>query len=1014
MKASLFPKLSLLTACVIAGSVNAANYAWDFFENAQPPAYLTVTNGQVAPSTLHYKDGKQALYWQFEPKGRLVFAQNLDFSQNDDILPQTFMLWLYNDKALKQPLQFAFEQNGQVKKSFKINLDFVGWRGIAVPFRDMQGEKVTNLDKLVIQAPDEAGSLYLDQLLFNVPVDNRYPIPDYQADFVNPTASTAVNKNWNGLLMYDQMLSKNYPHFDFNASFHSDPQSESIYQRFEQVLNVFADKLFANKLSAEDFSQILQKYQTFNISEKDGVIQGAMLDFPARQKFIKNAQVFSKQDQEFLLRSVSMRELGKVMLESAKALRTGKLADEQRQQLEAQFLLATRYLFDQGFVRGSSIQIVSHMGYQNREIFDAWFLMRDLLSQQGLLEQAQGAMAWFSGAGRIFEPDNRIVEANVDILNTQLQWMLKSILLLPNETQRAPLLKQFSHWLSTTVLQSQGVAGGFKPDGSIFHHSQHYTAYGKDAFAGLAPVVYAISASSYALSHAAKARLDDVLYKMWVYSKDGNIPIVLSGRHPTGKFTIAASPFKWFALAGDQKSSEKSGEKNSQKINRTFAGIYAALAHQAEFEGVPAAAEPTGAWTMNYASMVVQRRHQDDPKLSWLAIARGFSRYLVGNESYEKNNLYGRYMSYGALEIIPEHFDDRGYRYDGWDWNRFPGTTTIHLSYPELRAKLSQLPAAGLEEMLLSTETYAGGTDLHNNSMYAMKLRGHSKYQQESLFAKKSYFLFDNQIIALGSDISNDDKQHATETTLFQHNVADLKPMFITGKPLATLGTTEIVVSPVTLADPAGNRYYVSAGQKLTVRYQEQESVDDRNDKPTQGKFASAVLDHGKAPENGQYEYAVLIAPNADEGADYQKLSHSSKLHAVRDKRSGQEGYAYFEAEQKDVGGILLGASQPLMAMAQQGKDYLDLSIVNPDFAFYQGTEDDQVKDGKQVEVSIYSRTWRKTPSQPQHSSVTAKGKWQLTQASQCAKAEVKGENTLVSTQTTDATPCKVRLIAVK
>ncbi|MFU2046837.1 chondroitinase family polysaccharide lyase [Avibacterium gallinarum] len=1005
MKASLFPKLSLLTACVIAGSVNAANYAWDFFENAQPPAYLTVTNGQVAPSTLHYKDGKQALHWQFEPKGRLVFAQNLDFSQNDDILPQTFMLWLYNDKALKQPLQFAFEQNGQVKKSFKINLDFVGWRGIAVPFRDMQGEKVTNLDKLVIQAPDEAGSLYLDQLLFNVPVDNRYPIPDYQADFVNPAASTAVNKNWNGLLMYDRMLSKNYPHFDFNTSFHSDPQSESIYQRFEQVLNVFADKP-----SAVDFSQILQKYQAFNISEKNGVIQGAMLDFPARQKFMKNAQVFSKQDQAFLLSSVSMRELGKVMLESAKALRTGKLTDEQRQQLEAQFLLATRYLFDQGFVRGSSIQIVSHMGYQNREIFDAWFLMRDLLSQQGLLEQAQGAMAWFSGAGRIFEPDSSIVEANVDILNTQLQWMLKSILLLPNENQRAGLLKQFSHWLSTTVLQSQGVAGGFKPDGSMFHHSQHYTAYGKDAFTGLSPVVYAISGTPYALTQEAKKRLDDVLYKMWVYTKEGHIPIVISGRHPTGKFSIASAPYKWFALAGD--------EKNSAKINRTFAAIYAALEHKAEFEGVPAAAEPTGAWAMNYASMVVQRRHQDDPKLSWLAIARGFSRYLVGNESYEKNNLYGRYMSYGALEIIPEHFNDRGYRYDGWDWNRFPGTTTIHLPYPELRAKLSQLPAAGLEEMLLSTETYAGGTDLHNNSMYAMKLRGHSKYQQESLFAKKSYFLFDNQIIALGSDIRNDDKQHATETTLFQHNVADLKPMFINGKPLATLGTVEELSGPVTLADPAGNRYYVSAGQKLTVRYQEQESVDDRNDKPTQGKFASAVLDHGKAPENGQYEYAVLIAPNADEGADYQKLSHSSKLHAVRDKRSGQEGYAYFEAEQKDVGGVLLGASQPLMAMAQQGneagKDYLDLSIVNPDFAFYQGTEDDQVKDGKQVEVSIYSRNWRKTPSQPQHSSVTAKGKWQLVQASQCAKAEVKGENTLISTQTTDAAPCKVRLVAVK
>lgn len=1001
MKAMSFPRLSFLAACLMAGGANASNYVWDFFEGEKLPANLSQRAGQMELSKLHYKDGKQSLRWQFQPNGQLVFTQPIDLSSDDAILPQTFMLWLYNDKPLKQPLQFAFEQKGKVKKSFKVNLDFVGWRGIAVPFRDMQGEKVTALDKVIIQAPNEAGTLYLDQLLFNVPVDNRYPIPDYQTPFVNPAASTSVNKNWNALLRYDEMLRKIYPHFDFKDNLHANPQIESIYQRFEQVLNVVGEKK-----SAVDFSKLLQKYQAVGIHEENGAILGARLDFPARQSFMKNNQVFNKAEQDFLLKAIPMRDLGKLMLESAKALRAGELTDEQRQQLEAHFLLATRYLFDQGFVRGSSIQIVTHMGYQSREMFDAWFLTRDLLAQHGLLEQAQGAMAWFSGTGRIFEPDDHIVEANVDILNTQLQWILKSILLLPNEAQRTGLLKQFSHWLSTTVLQSQGVAGGFKSDGSIFHHSQHYTAYGKDAFAGLSPVVYAISGSPYALTSAAKQRLDDVLYKMWVYTKDGHIPIVLSGRHPTGKFSLASAPYKWFALAGD--------EKNASKIDRTFAAIYAALEHKDAFENVPSAAEPAGAWTMNYASMVVQRRHHDDPKRTWLAIARGFSRYLVGNESYESNNRYGRYMSYGALEIIPTHFEDRGYRYDGWDWNRFPGTTTIHLPYPELKAKLLQLPEAGLEEMLLSTETYAGGTDLNNNSMYAMKLRGHSKYQQESLYAQKSYFLFDNQIVALGTNVQNTDSQHKTETTLFQHNVADLKPITVNGKLLATLGETQTLASPVELADPAGNRYYVPAGQKVVLYYQTQQSVDDRDDKPTTGNFATAVIDHGVAPQNGQYEYAILIAPNASQRADYQKLSQTRQLHAVRDHHSGQEGYAYFEPTQNDVGGVLLGADKPLMAMVQQSGNHLDVSVVNPDLAFYQGTEADQVKDGKQAEVSIYSRVWRKTPSQPQHSTVTVKGKWQLEQASQCASTKVKGTTTLLSTQTTNATPCKARLVAVK
>ncbi|PVX33419.1 chondroitin-sulfate-ABC endolyase/exolyase [Pasteurella langaaensis DSM 22999] len=999
MKLASFPRLTLLASCLIAASASAENYVWDFFETEKLPSNLTVDAGQVEPSQLRYKDGKQSLRWQFQPDGKLVFNQNMDLSTDDDVLPQTFLLWIYNEKAIKSPLKFAFEDKGSVKKSFQINLDFVGWRGIAVPFRDMQGEKVSALDKLVIQAPNTAGTLYLDQLLFNVPVDNREPIPDYQAPFVNLKINTAANKHWNALLMYDQMFAKQYPNLDFSSAFQADKNSASIYQRFETVL-----KVGEKKPSAADVEGILKKYAAFNIHEKDGVIQGAMVDFPARQKFMKNNRTFDKATQDFLLTSNSMRDIGKVMLESARALRSDALTTEQRQQLEAQFLLTTRYLFDQGMVRGSGIQIVSHMGYQNREMFDAWFLMRDLLAKEGLLEQAQGAMAWFTGMGRILEPDAQIVDTNVDILNTQLQWILKSILLLPDEKQRSALLNQFSHWLTLSILQSQGVGGGFKPDGSIFHHSQHYVAYAKDAFGGLAPLVYAINNSPYALSKAAKARLDDVLYKMWIYTKDREIPIVLSGRHPTGKFNVSPEPFKWFALAGD----------NGEKINRTFAGIYAAMTQKAEFEGVPAANEPVGAWAMNYASMVVQRRHVDDPKLSWLAIARGFSRYLVGNESYDKNNRYGRYMSYGALEIIPDHFANRGYRYDGWDWNRFPGTTAIRLPYPDLKAQLLQLPAAGLEEMLLSTETYAGGTDLNNNSMYAMKLRGHSKYQQESFFAKKSYFLFDNQIVALGSDIQSDDGKHHTETTLFQHNVADHKAAIVNGESIAKLGTTKTLTSPAVLSDPAGNRYYVGEGQNIVFSYQTQESVDDRDDKPTKGDFATAVIDHGTAPKNGQYEYAILIAPKAEQKADYQKLAQTSDLHAVRDNHSGQEGYAYFEAAQQDVGGIVLGADKPLMAMAQKGEGALELSIVNPDFAFYQGTEADQVKDGKQAEVSIYSREWRKVPSQAQQSTLTVKGKWKLEKANQCASAQVKGDTTLVTTNTVDATPCKVKLVAVK
>lgn len=113
-------------------------------------------------------------------------------------------------------------------------------------------------------------------------------------------------------------------------------------------------------------------------------------------------------------------------------------------------------MLDQGFARGSGYQIITHVGYQTRELFDAWFIQRNLLAQHHLLAPTQQAMMWYNATGRIFEPAADIVDANVDILNTQLQWMVKSILMLPDPAQRDALLAQTSQWLAKTVLSPGG------------------------------------------------------------------------------------------------------------------------------------------------------------------------------------------------------------------------------------------------------------------------------------------------------------------------------------------------------------------------------------------------------------------------------------------------------------------------------------------------------------------------------------------------------------------------------
>ncbi|MCU6406122.1 chondroitinase, partial [Enterobacter quasiroggenkampii] len=104
--------------------------------------------------------------------------------------------------------------------------------------------------------------------------------------------------------------------------------------------------------------------------------------------------------------------------------------------------------------------------------FEARFIGGHILAKYYMLAWIQHAMMWYNATRRIFQKDNEIVAANDDIFNTQLQWMIKSLLMLPDYQQRQQALAQLQSWLNKTILSSKGVAGGFKSDGSIFHHSQ--------------------------------------------------------------------------------------------------------------------------------------------------------------------------------------------------------------------------------------------------------------------------------------------------------------------------------------------------------------------------------------------------------------------------------------------------------------------------------------------------------------------------------------------------------------
>ncbi|HHC7201692.1 TPA: chondroitinase family polysaccharide lyase [Vibrio parahaemolyticus] len=1004
----------------VGATVELGGYAY-YFEDAVVPPAVTSTPGSLSVSNLRYKDGSQSLRWEFTPDAVLTLHQDIGYTNAKELelpaKPQTFIGWIYNEKPIDGYMTFEFGEDGSTATHFRYNMNFQGWRGISVPFHDMEGTPTESMNRIRVLAPSNAeGVVHFDQIMPSVHIDNRHSSADFQQPFVNSEAITLPSKNWMALLEYNKLLTAQYVDFDYSEDFSEEGRLDEIYKKFDFKLGINPEQT----ISKEDIDKNLANYSQFEITiNDDGIMSSKPVDTPNRFKFMSKDVVVPETKKRLQKDTVSIQTLGQVMLSTAKILTSNSLSDEDRARLEDQFILAYQYSLDHGFQYGSGLQTVTHLGYRTREYFDSLYIMRMLLAKRGLLKQAQQAMMWYSATGRIFQKDQEIISSNADILNTQLSAMIKSILLLPNQVERAEMMSQFSEWLSKTLLASDGTGGGFKPDGSVFHHHQHYMGYGKGALDGASEAIYVLSGSEFAITSEAHQRIKTALMNASFYSKvdtKGKLltPIALSGRHPNGKQAMKPGAYKWLALAGTVDG--------SNDIDPDLASIYEMVSGDSSL-GEYNAAEPKGSLVMNYATMGVLRGegvNREDGK-TWTALARGFNRYVVGNETYSNANLYGRYNLYGCLELVPSDLSQQAFSHDGWDWNRYPGTTAIHLPNEELRATLNQLEGAGLEEMLLSTETYAGASKLDDQSaMFAMKLHGHKKYNQQGLTANKSYFMYDDTIVAMGSNINSNDTNHDTETTLFQHSIGardNLKPIEVNGNLVDTLGLEETLTGEVSFRDPANNLYFISAEeQKIKLSYKEQQSNNQNDGKPNNGNFATAVIDHGKAPQSAAYRYVIKM--DAPEGAlkpTYTEIVHSNKVHAVK-WASGVEAYAFFEPSTIDDGQVLVESadtpSQLMVKSTQQNT--LMLSVMNPDLGLYDGEDPDQVdENGDQVEVSIYSRDWAKNKVKAVETTFTLRGTWDIgSKNPNIVEVEHHDGNTTITTSTTHATPLVFELTA--
>ena len=990
------------------------------FEGPQVPAFISGTGSRLGISGEHYKDGLHSLSWTFDPGAVLSVKKDLKFEKKDptgkDTYLSAFIVWVYNEEAQDKKIWFEFLKDGKKCTSFPFGINFTGWRAAWVCYeRDMEGVPEEGMNEMRVIAPDVKGKLYLDHIILASKVDARQQAADVQVPFVNK----GTTNHW--LVIYEHSLWK--PDMALT------PVSEQQKREVQEIEKRFRDMLYTpSKFTDKELDGIRKKYDTYKITYKNGKVTGLPV-FMVRQAEAYERMIPDWNKDMFTRLGMEMNEYFNLMKRIAIAYNNTSDTGV-RDELKRKFLAMYDHITDQCGAYGSCWGNIHHYGYSMRGLFVSYFLMKDVLREAGKLKDAERTLNWYAITNEVYpKPTENGID--IDTFNTKLQGRIASILIMENSPEKLQYLRSFSRWLDYGCRPAPGLAGSFKTDGACFHHRNNYPAYAVGGLDGATSMIYLLSGTEFKLSELAHETVKNVLLTMRFYCNLKQWPLSMSGRHPNGKGELVPIQYATMAVAGtpDGKQAYDADMAAAYLRLAAYTGmpdkdapdyLPKASARQElkmkellEAQGFRPEPDPQGNLALGYGCVSVQRRD------NWMAVVRGHSRYLWAAEHYLPANFYGRYLAHGSMQILTGKpgemvtFTTSGWQENGFDWNRIPGVTSIHLPFEQLRAKVLNVDTfSGMEEMLYSDEAFAGGlSQARLNGNFGMKLHEHDKYNG-SHRARKSFHFFGDMIVCLGTDIENTNSEFPTETTVFQLAAVT---------PEARQYWNACKGGGQTYIDPNGVGYYLSKHSMADAKYERnfpQVTVGERSAKPTSGDWVSLTLQHGKAPAGASYEYAVL--PHTDAASlktfaknpAYRVLQQDRNAHIVHSLTDNITSYVLFETPRSlPADGLLQKADTSCLVMVRENNGKLLLTVSQPDLALYRGSSDEAFdKDGKRIERSIYSRPWIDNDSGEIPVTVTLKGLWQVAETPYCKLVSADKKQTVLRFTCRDAASFDVEL----
>jgi hyaluronate lyase len=482
---------------------------------------------------------------------------------------------------------------------------------------------------------------------------------------------------------------------------------------------------------------------------------------------------------------------------------------------------------------------------------------------------------------------------------------------------------------------------GFYRDGSFIQHRRHpYNgSYGAVLLADVALVLPWLAGSPWQCMDAAQTNV-----LQWVYNSyepflySGAMMDMTRGRavsrsssqdHAAGTgilqslLTLAVSAFPPPADVARMKSMIKQlalADTFRSFTNNAPLQLVAASQQLMADGSVTPRGPLAGHWTFGSMDRAVHLRP------TWgLGLSASSSR-IYNYESINSENLHGWFQGEGMTYLYNN--DLAQFSDDFWptvDPYRLPGTTV------DTAARAN---ASG--QGYLSARNWVGGATLLTNGVYGMDIGPYNS----SLTAKKSWFMFDDEVICLGAGITCSGGASVQTTPVNRKiSASNTNVLMMDGVTMpATLGWQTNRPTTWCYLEGFGGCYFPGGAVLNAVRQARSASWSQINASGTTNlttkNYLTLWIDHGIKPTNSSYAYALL--PNYTSGQSvayaanpkFTILENSTNAQAIQETSLDVVGANFWTDGPRSAG--LITVNKRASVMTQETPATLSLAVSDP------------------------------------------------------------------------------------